>query len=576
MLSCSKDVRTDEKAQYAAAAGAGTLHGVPVKQSSSEKQEAPGEDHAMPSDESLREVEEHESYAGPADERGEAGHDLEAIATSASAAPPFSVFSTAMKRYIIFMSACAGFFSPLSANIYLPALNPIASDLGVTQSAVTLTITTYMIFQGLAPTFMGDLSDVSGRRPVYIIGFVIYICACVGIALQDSFAALLVLRCLQSSGSSSFVALGSGVAADVATSAERGSYMGWVTSGMLLGPAVGPVIGGLLSQYLGWRAIFWFLVILAGIFLVAFLLTFPETGRNVVGNGSIPPQAFNVSVLDYIASRRATKGDDRLQRVDTTSSARLAQEMLAQQRKLRWPNPFKTLKVVMEKDMSLLLLYNSLCFTSFYCVAASVPYLFQKVYRFNELKIGLSFIPMGVGAFIAPMINGYILDRKFRQVAKKAGVVIEKGRTNTMKDFPLEKARVPVAIPLILIADACIVAYGWVMQIETHLAIPLVLLFLFGLTVSSSFNVMSVMLVDNYPTAPATATAANNLCRCLMGAGGTAVIIYMIQGMGCGWCFTFIALVVLATTPILLVLLRWGPRWREERISRADRRHAKT
>ena len=82
---------------------------------------------------------------------------------------------------------------------------------------------------------------------------------------------------------------------------------------------------------------------------------------------------------------------------------------------------------------------------------------------------------------------------------------------------------------------------------------------------------MSVMLVDNYPMSPATATAANNLCRCLMGAGGTAVIIYMIQGMGAGWCFTFVAAVVLISTPILLMLMRWGPRWRNARMEKKER-----
>ena len=46
------------------------------------------------------------------------------------------------------------FFSPLSANIYFPALNPLATELDVSQGLINLTLTSYMIFQGLAPTFM--------------------------------------------------------------------------------------------------------------------------------------------------------------------------------------------------------------------------------------------------------------------------------------------------------------------------------------------------------------------------------------------------------------------------------------
>ena len=82
---------------------------------------------------------------------------------------------------------------------------------------------------------------------------------------------------------------------------------------------------------------------------------------------------------------------------------------------------------------------------------------------------------------------------------------------------------------------------------------------------------MSTMLVDLYPMSPATATAANNLVRCLMGAAGTAVIIQMIEGMGRGWCFTFVAAVIFFTSPLLWVELKWGPKWREDRRAKMER-----
>ena len=91
------------------------------------------------------------------------------------------------------------------------------------------------IFQGLAPAFIGELADTAGRRPAYFFCFVVYIAANVGLALQNSYAALFLLRCLQSTGSSATIALSSGVVADVATAAERGKYMGFVTAGSLLG-----------------------------------------------------------------------------------------------------------------------------------------------------------------------------------------------------------------------------------------------------------------------------------------------------------------------------------------------------
>ncbi|KAK5199433.1 hypothetical protein LTR16_006222, partial [Cryomyces antarcticus] len=240
--------------------------------------------------------------------------DLEALATVETNTPPHSIFSKRQKQFVVFMVAWGGFFSPLSANIYFPALNTLATDLKVSNELINLTLTSYMVFQGLAPTVFGDLADMAGRRPAYVIGFVIYIGACIGIALQNSYAALFVLRCLQSTGSSGTIALGNGVVADVATASERGSYMGWATSGPMIGPAIGPVLGGVLSQFLGWRSIFWFLVIMAIVYLVPFLITFPEIGRNVVGNGSSPPQGWNMSLLNYFEVRRTAKAHDELSR----------------------------------------------------------------------------------------------------------------------------------------------------------------------------------------------------------------------------------------------------------------------
>lgn len=108
------------------------------------------------------------------------------------------------------------------------------------------------------------------------------------------------------------------------------------------------------------------------------------------------------------------------------------------------------------------------------------------------------------------------------------------------------------------------------MQAETHLAVPLILMFLAGFSMTAAFNCLSVMVVDLYPLSPSTATAANNLIRCLLGAGATGVIIYMIEAMGRGWAFTFVAGVVALFSPILWLLERRGPEWREARRVRAE------
>ena len=163
--------------------------------------------------------------------------DLEALGRLPSEGPAYSVFSKRKKQYIVFMTAWAGLFSPLSSSTYFPAINTLATDLKVSDGLINLTLTSYLIFQGLAPTVFGDLSDMAGRRPAYFLGFVIYILANIGLATQHSYAALFILRCLQSTGSSGTIALGNGVVADISSSSERGFYMGMALSGPMASSA---------------------------------------------------------------------------------------------------------------------------------------------------------------------------------------------------------------------------------------------------------------------------------------------------------------------------------------------------
>ncbi|MCJ1291229.1 hypothetical protein MMC34_002772 [Xylographa carneopallida] len=488
------------------------------------------------------------------DGMGNSEKDLEA-AHRTSSGPVYSVFGKREKQFIIFMAAWSGLFSSLSANIYFPALNVLSKDLKVSQELINLTLTSYMVFQGLAPTLYGDLADMAGRRPAYFIGFVIYIAANIGLATQDSYIALFLLRCLQSSGSSGTIALGNGVAADVTTHAERGITMGLVAAGPMIGPALGPVLGGILSQFLGWRSIFWFLTILAVVFFSTFLVSFPETGRNVVANGSVRPQDWNMSLLQYLRTRKT----------QPTQEEEIIRNELRASRKLRFPNPLKTISIIMEKDVAPILFYNAIVYTAFYDVTTSIPSLFAEIYGFSSLQIGLSFLPFGIGCLLASIITGKLMDFNYHRLAKSVNLHVDRKRGDNLRKHPIEKARIQVAEPLICLGSVTLLCYGWVLEKGAPLAAPLVLQFIIGFCLTGVFDILNTLLVDLYPESSATATAANNLVRCLLGAAGTAVILQMITGMGRGWCFTFIAAVVFFTSPLLWVVVKWGPKWREAR-----------
>jgi multidrug resistance protein len=187
-----------------------------------------------------------------------------------------SVFSAKTKVFVVAMTVFSTFFSPFSSFIYFPAITPIAEEYGRSLGELNLTVTLYQVMQAIAPMFFGDLSDQIGRRPVYILSFAIYIVANVGLALQHDYAALMVLRALQSTGSSATVAIGNAVMADITTSAERGGYITAVQASIQFAPALAPALGGILTQFWGWRSTFWFLTIAAGVFLVIYVPFAPE------------------------------------------------------------------------------------------------------------------------------------------------------------------------------------------------------------------------------------------------------------------------------------------------------------
>lgn len=411
---------------------------------------------------------------------------------------------------------------------------------------------------------IAGFSDGAGRRPAYIYCFIVYIAANIGLALQRNYAALLVLRCLQSAGSSGTVALCNGVVADLITSAERGIYVGYTSVASILGPIVGPILGGVIAQYLGWPWIFWLLTILSAIYFMLFFLFLPETCRKVVGDGSIPPPKLNQSLTGIIREKRRIKAGIT---VDTAQ-----QEAVRKNYRLRFPNPLSTLVIAGDKESGLILFCSGLLVAILYATTTGIPYLFGKIYGFDELQLGLVYIPFGAGSLISAVTTGKAIDWNYRRYAKRHGFPLTKNRHQDLTNFPIEKARLEIALPLLYIGNIGSIAYGWTLNYRTNLAGPLILLFVFGYGSMAAFQVMQILMVDINPGNAASATAANNLFRCLLGAGSTAVVVPMIDKMGIGWAYTFASLVWIALSPSLWLLMKYGPGWRKQKKERENRK----
>ncbi|KAI0466618.1 major facilitator superfamily transporter [Xylaria cf. heliscus] len=466
----------------------------------------------------------------------------------------FSIFTPLQKRWILFITGFAGFFSPLSSFIFYPAIVPIADSIGVTIGRLNLAITTYLVVSGIVPSILGNAADKIGRRPVYILALFIYFVANIGLALQNSYAALLVLRMVQSAGIAGTVSLGYGVISDIATPSERGSYVGIFSLGLNVGPPLGPVVGGAIAAKLGWRGIFWFLVITGGICLLMTLLALPETARAIVGNGSIPATGMNQTLISILRSDKRNEADQPA--TTLTMKDRLAS----------FPNPLTSLKLLLELDLFILLFCNAIYYTTGACAQTSLSSLFIRVYGYTELQAGLTYIPFGLGALASVYIWGKFLDFEYARIAKSHGYGLDKAKENLIDDFPIELARLRSISSLTILTAAATAGYGWAVHKQAHVAVPLVLQAVLGFTVAAGFVTFGTLTTDLNPGRSSTAAASANIVRASLAAGGTAALQPIIDAIGAGWCFTIFGFLVAACGPLLLFQIRIGPKWRDLRM----------
>lgn len=322
------------------------------------------------------------------------------------------------------------------------------------------------------------------------------------------------------------------------------------------GPAFGPTIGGILAQYLGWRSIFWFLAIFAGVLLVVFAFLFPETCRNVVGNGSIPARGINQSVISWYRQRKLAKHSTLVEDDHEPADARPAKAKIS-------INPLATFKILAEKESGIILLYNGFFFTGMMMTTTSIPTLFKEAYNLNELDVGLCYIASGIGSLFSSLTMGHVVDWNFRRHAKRLNMPISKGKQQDLTNFPIERVKLEIVLPGHVIGILGLIMFGWTVNFQIHLAGPEIALFIIGFGISTAFNITNGLLVDLHRDKPAAATAAINFARCLMSAGGSAAIIPMCRAMTPGWAFTFIGLVYVVLIAAVLWIMKNGMRWRQ-------------
>ena len=459
---------------------------------------------------------------------------------------PYTMFTRHEKRLLTLLLGLATTTSPLTATIYFPLLPLLRKHFHTSAQKINITLTVYIIFQALSPAIFGPLSDSLGRRPVYLLTLFLFVAGNLGLAVnKHSYAALIALRALQSLGASAAFAVSYGVVADVCVPSERGRMLGPMSMALNLGACVGPIVGGWVAYTSGsYEWVFWVLVIVGAILLLGIGALLPETARSVVGNGSRKEEQSKWEESWYNLCKRwrrhresssRSKGEKSSESRDETSSHSFLS-------RFRVRNPLACLSMIFHLDTFLVLWMHGSFYTVDYSLVAAVPDIYKAIYNFNEIQIGLAYLPRGAGIIAGGFCVGKALDHNYKVTAKKIRWTINKVSGDDLINFPIERARSRGSLWLLVVSTATLVGYGWAVSKHVHVSVALILQFVQGFWGTCFYTTYNTLLIDVFPESPSTAAAAASITRCAMAAAGVAILQPLLDVAGRGWYFTMLGL----------------------------------
>ena len=195
---------------------------------------------------------------------------------------------------LITLSLLMGFAS-ISTDLYLPALPAMARGLAARSGTMEYTISGYLVGFSVGQLLWGPISDRIGRRLPVAIGLILFMIGSAGCALSTNALMIIAWRVFQAVGASAGVVLSRAMVRDLYQGSRAAQMLSTLITVMAIAPLVGPLLGGQILTFAGWRAIFFALVGIGAITLFALYHlpeTLPQTHRN--------PAPLTDAMLDYV------------------------------------------------------------------------------------------------------------------------------------------------------------------------------------------------------------------------------------------------------------------------------------
>ena len=414
-----------------------------------------------------------------------------------------------------------------------PAIASIAADFKITDEVEQqMVLSVFVLAYAVGPLVLGPLSEIFGRVPVLQLANLFFLVFNTAAGASKNKGEMIAFRFLSGLGGSAPLAVGGGVLSDCWKPEERGRAISIYSLAPLLGPAIGPIAGGFITQNTTWRWAFYAVSIadvviqLSGVFLL---------------RESYAPKLLHVKANKL----RKETGNGELHTEYEHPERSFANTM-----KRSLTRPFKLLGT--QQIIQVLALYMAYLYGLMYLVLSTFPVLWTERYHESVGIGGLNYISLALGFFLGTQICAPLNDKIYRHLKLRNDGI---GKP---------EFRIPLMVPGSMLVPSGLFLYGWSAQYQVHWIVPNIGVAIFAAGAIVGFQSIQTYLIDAYQTFAASALAAVTVLRSCAGFGFPLFAPYMYSALDYGWgnsLLGFIAIGIGLPAPILLWM--FGKRLRE-------------
>lgn len=397
----------------------------------------------------------------------------------------------------------------------------------------SLTVSIFILGYVIGPLILAPLSEIYGRRFV-LTGANIFFCIWnIGCALAPSLGSLIFFRFMAGIGGSGCLTIGGGVIADLFHPDQRGLATSLYSLGPLFGPVIGPICGGFIGQRIGWRWIFWILLISGAVVTVSIECLTRETNPRVL-------MARKTKRLQIELNRPELRSCYVTEGVQQSPTQILLNGMV---------RPLKML--FLSPIIFALSLYMAVVYGLLYLLFTTITTVFIDNYGFAPEICGLVYIGLGIGFFAALIVVAKISDKTVVSMTKANDGVFE------------PEMRLPACILFACFVPVTFFWYGWTAEFHVHWIVPVIGLSPFGFGMMGIFIPVQTYVIDSFPAFAASGIAALTVSRSLFGAFLPLAGPTMYQSLGLGWGNSVLGFIAIGLIPAPLLIFKFGERIRK-------------